>query len=43
MLAANDRENAIDKHYLDEFRVVEKKADFRHTSGNMGKIGTCSL
>lgn len=43
MLANNERENEIDKFYLSEFREIEKKADFKHTSGNMGKIGTCSL
>lgn len=43
MLANNERENDIDKFYLSEFREIDKKADFKHTSGNMGKIGTCSL
>lgn len=43
MIASNEAENRIDNFYLSEFREIKKKADFKHTSGNMGKIGTCSL
>ena len=39
----NEREVKLDQQYLDEFREIEKKEDFKHTSGNMGKIGTESL
>ena len=40
MLADNEKELKADKEYFDEFRDIELKKDFIHTSGNMGKIGT---
>lgn len=36
------RETSLDRDYLEEFNEVERKSDFRHTTGNMGKIGSFS-
>lgn len=43
MLTDNEKELKLDKEYFDEFRDIELRKDFIHTSGNMGKIGTQSL
>ena len=31
-----------DEDYINEFRIVERQSEIKHTSGNVGKIGSTS-
>lgn len=31
-----------DEDYINEFRIVDRQSEIKHTSGNVGKIGSIS-
>jgi hypothetical protein len=36
------RQAKDDEDYINEFRIVDRQSEIKHTSGNVGKIGSIS-